>query len=84
MAKKTGIMKPMIPSDQLMEVVGQHAVSRAEAIKKLWAYIKKHNLQDPKDRRTIIADDVLEPIFGKSKVNMMEIPGILNVHLKDK
>lgn len=88
--KKTGakrkpnaaFMKPLTPSDQLAAVVGAKALPRTEVTKKLWAYIKKNNLQDPKQRRNINADDKLKPVFGgKKTVNMFEMTKLVNKHL---
>lgn len=55
---------------------------RTEVVKKLWAYIKKNNLQDAKNRRNINADDKLKSLFGKATVNMFEMTKIVNKHLK--
>ena len=49
-------MKPMKISDKLAEVVGKGPMPRSEVVKKLWAYIKKNDLQDKKNRRNINAD----------------------------
>jgi upstream activation factor subunit UAF30 len=67
-------MKPLTPSAHLAAVVGEKALPRTEVVKKLWAYIKKHNLQDKKNRRNINADDKLKPIFGgKAQVSMFDM-----------
>ena len=88
--KKTGakrkpnaaFMKPLQPSDALAAVVGAKPLPRTEVTKKLWAYIKKNNLQDPKARRNINADDKLKPVFGgKKTVNMFEMTKLVNKHL---
>jgi DNA topoisomerase-3 len=50
-------------------------------VKKLWEYIKAHNLQDPKDKRTIVADDKLRAVFGKDSAGMFELAGLLGGHL---
>jgi upstream activation factor subunit UAF30 len=87
MAKKrkpnAAFMKPMTPTGALAEVVGSKAIPRTEVTKKIWAYIKKHKLQDAKNRRMINADDALKSVFGgKSKVNMFEMTKLVNKHLK--
>jgi chromatin remodeling complex protein RSC6 len=93
MAKKTAkksarkpnaaFMKPMTPSATLSEVVGSKPIPRTEVTKKLWAYIKKNKLQDPKNKRMIKADDALKPVFGgKATVNMFEMTKLVNKHLK--
>ncbi|NLJ62758.1 MAG: hypothetical protein GX332_05520, partial [Alcaligenaceae bacterium] len=46
--KKTansGFMKPMTPSAELAEIVGKKPLPRTEVTKKMWEYIKKHDLQ---------------------------------------
>ena len=67
-------MAPLTPSASLAEVVGSKALPRTEVVKKLWGYIKKRNLQDPKNRRNVRADDVLLKVFnGKKVVSMFEM-----------
>jgi len=76
-------MKPMQPSEQLGAVVGSSPMPRTEVTKKLWMYIKKNNLQDPKERRMINADDKLRPVFGgKRQVSMFDMTKLVNQHLK--
>ncbi|OYD50153.1 DNA topoisomerase III [Acidovorax kalamii] len=69
------------PSAALAAVIGNEPVARPEAVKKMWEYIKTHNLQDPKDKRTIVADDKLRAVFGKDSAGMFELAGILGNHL---
>jgi len=71
----------LAPSAELAAVIGNEPVARTEATKKLWDYIKAHNLQDAKDRRSINADAKLLPIFGKAQVTMFEIAKVLSKHL---
>jgi upstream activation factor subunit UAF30 len=75
-------MKPLQPSKELAQVVGDKPLPRTEAVSKLWIHIKKYNLQNPQNRREILADDKLEPIFGKKKVTMFEMNKLLAGHLK--
>lgn len=76
-------MKPVQPSDKLAAVVGNKAMPRTEVTKKLWAYIKKNNLQDPKNKRMIKSDDNLKAVFGgKTSVNMFEMTKLVSKHLK--
>jgi chromatin remodeling complex protein RSC6 len=76
-------MKPMTPSATLAEVVGSKAIPRTEVTKKIWTYIKKHGLQDSKNRRNINADDALKAVFGgKKTVTMFEMTKLVNKHLK--
>ena len=69
------------PSAALAAVIGNEPVARPEAVKKMREYIKAHNLQDPKDKRTIVADDKLRAVFGKDSAGMFELAGILGNHL---
>jgi chromatin remodeling complex protein RSC6 len=75
-------MKPMTPSAALAAVVGAKPLPRTEVTKKIWKYIKKHDLQDAKNRRNINADDKLKPVFGgKKQVSMFEMTKLVNNHL---
>jgi len=71
----------LTPSAELAAVIGSEAVARTEVVKKLWDYIKAQGLQDPKDKRSIKADAKLKPVFGKDKVTMFEIAGLIGKHL---
>ena len=75
-------MKPLTPSATLAAVIGAEPAPRTEVTKKIWEYIKKHDLQDPANRRNINADDKLRPIFGKDQVTMFELTKLVSVHLK--
>ena len=77
----SAFMRPKTVSAELAAVVGNGPMPTTEAVKKIWVYIKAHNLQDPADRRTIVADDKLKKVFGKDKVGMMQLGGILAKHL---
>jgi chromatin remodeling complex protein RSC6 len=70
------------PSALLAAVIGATPVPRTEVTKKIWVYIKKHDLQDAKNRRNINADDKLKPLFGKAQVSMFELTKIISGHLK--
>ena len=75
-------MKELKPSAQLAAVIGDKPVPRTEVVKKLWAYIKKNNLQDAKNRRAINADDKLKPVFGgKAQVSMFDMTKLISKHL---
>lgn len=83
MAKKnTKFMQPMKISEALAAIVGKGPMPRTEVTKKLWAYIKKRNCQDPKNRRNIIPDEDLARVFGsKRAVNMFEMTKLVSKHL---
>ena len=87
-AKKAGkrkpnaaFMKPMNISPMLAAVLGDKAMPRTEVTKKIWQYIKKHGLQDKKNRRMINADDKLRPIFKKDQVSMFDMTKLVSKHL---
>ena len=75
-------MKALTPSPALADVIGSSPAARTEVVKKLWVYIKKHNLQNPKNKRNILADDKLSKVFGKKEVTMFELASLIGKHLK--
>jgi chromatin remodeling complex protein RSC6 len=78
----SAFMKPMTISADLAAVVGKGPMPRSEVVKKLWVYIKKANLQDPKNKRNIVADANLKKVFGgKAVVNMFEMTKLVSKHL---
>jgi DNA topoisomerase-3 len=79
--RKTTAASGKVPSATLAAVIGMEPVSRPEAVKKIWVYIKEHALQDPQDKRQIVADDKLRAVFGKERAGMFELAGILGQHL---
>lgn len=75
-------MKPLKVSDELAAVVGPGPMPRSEVVKKLWAYIKSNNLQDPNKKRNINADAALKVVFGgKATVDMFEMTKLVSKHL---
>jgi chromatin remodeling complex protein RSC6 len=79
-----GITAPVTPSPELAEIVGKSDLPRSEVVSKVWAYIKKHDLQDAKDRRQINADEKLAKVFGKKSSDMFEMNKHLSAHLTAK
>jgi upstream activation factor subunit UAF30 len=89
MAKEAGkgkansaFMKPMQPSEHLAKIVGSEPLPRSEVTKKVWDHIKKNNLQNPENKREIIADEKLQPVFGAKKLDMFKMTKAINSHLK--
>ena len=81
-APNPAFMRPMQPSSNLAAVIGSGAVPRTQVISKLWQYIKRHDLQDSKNRRAINADEKLRPLFnGRSQVTMFDLAKIANQNL---
>ncbi len=80
--ENSAFMKPMNLSAELEAVVGKGPMPRSEVVKALWVYIKKHDLQDPANKRNINADDKLKVVFGgKATVNMFEMTKLVSKHL---
>jgi upstream activation factor subunit UAF30 len=78
----SAFMKPMTVSDELAAVVGKGPMPRSEVVKAIWVYIKKNDLQNPKNKRNIMADDKLKKVFdGKSEVSMFEMTKLVSKHL---
>ncbi|MBP7845561.1 MAG: DNA topoisomerase III [Proteobacteria bacterium] len=75
-------MKALTPSPKLAAIVGSKGLPRTQVVKKMWDYIKKNKLQNPKNRRNIIADAKLKEVFGKAEVSMFELTKIISKHLK--
>ncbi len=80
--KESKFMHPMKVSEELAAIVGRGPMPRTEVTKKLWAYIKKNNRQDPKNKRNIIPDEKLALVFGSKKaINMFEMTKLVSNHL---
>ncbi|TKD50059.1 SWIB/MDM2 domain-containing protein [Sphingomonas baiyangensis] len=77
-----GIATPVTLSPELADIVGKGPMPRSEIVSKMWEYIKKHELQNPENKREILADDKLEKIFGKKKATMFEMNKHLSAHVK--
>ena len=76
------LSKPMNISEELAVVVGAGPMPRSEVVKQLWVYIKANNLQDPNNKRNIVADDALKAVFGgKEVVDMFEMTKLVSAHL---
>ncbi|HEY9426486.1 MAG TPA: SWIB/MDM2 domain-containing protein [Gemmatimonadaceae bacterium] len=76
-------MRPVQPDEALGAVVGSSPMPRTEVTKKLWAYIRKNDLQDAKEKRMINADDKLSKVFGgKKQVSMFEMTKLVSKHVK--
>jgi len=74
--------RPVQPDDKLAQVIGSEAVPRTEVIRKLWDYIRGHNLQDPANKTFIKADANLRDLFeGKERVSMFEMTKLVFSHV---
>ena len=79
--RANALQKPLKPSKELAEIVGSDPLPRGEVVSKVWEYIRKNDLQNPKDRREILADAKLKTVFGKDKATMFEMNKYLAQHL---
>ncbi|GEP04491.1 SWIB/MDM2 domain-containing protein [Methylobacterium oxalidis] len=80
--KPNALQQPLKPSAELGAIVGTSPLPRGEVVSKVWDYIKKNNLQNPQNKREILADDKLKKVFGKDKCTMFEMNKHLAAHLK--
>ena len=80
-AARGGISKPVTPSPELAAIVGAAPLARSEIVSKMWDHIKKNNLQNPENKREILADDKLKKVFGKDKVTMFEMNKHISGHV---
>ncbi|MGX7708574.1 SWIB/MDM2 domain-containing protein [Methylobacterium sp. Gmos1] len=80
--KPNALQKPLQPTPELAAIVGDSPIPRGEVVSKVWEYIRKHSLQNPENKREILADDKLKKVFGKDKATMFEMNKYLAQHLK--
>ncbi len=77
-----GFTKPVQPDEKLAAIVGNQPLSRTDVTRKLWDYIRSHNLQDPANKTFIKADPPLQQVFeGKDRVSMFEMTKLVFKHL---
>src|SRR5438309_4561561 len=88
MAKSTtggargGLARPVTPSADLAAITGADLLPRSQVVSKVWDRIRKNNLQNPQNKREILADDKLKKVFGKDSATMFEMNKLLSGHLK--
>ncbi|TNC07503.1 hypothetical protein FF100_32270 [Methylobacterium terricola] len=80
--KPNALQKPLQPTPELGAIVGDKPIPRGEVVSKVWDYIRKHSLQNPENKREILADENLKKVFGKDKATMFEMNKYLAQHLK--
>jgi upstream activation factor subunit UAF30 len=81
--RSQGLQKAVRPSSELAAIVGHDPLPRTQITKKLWDYIKAHNLQDAQNKRQINADATLEPIFGgKISISLFELAKLVSQHVQ--
>src|SRR5438132_13671233 len=77
-----GLARPVQPSADLAAITGSDPLPRSQVVSKVWDHIRKNNLQNPQNKREIVADDKLRKIFGKDRVSMFEMNKHLSNHLQ--
>ena len=80
-AKNNALNKPVNLTPELEEVVGKGPMTRAQVTSKVWDYIKKHDLQDSKDKRQINPDGKLGAVIGKDQISMFKMTGAVSKHM---
>jgi hypothetical protein len=79
-----GLARPVQPSADLAAICGNAPLPRSQVVSKVWDHIRKNNLQNPQNKREILADDKLKKVFGgKDRVSMFEMNKHLSNHLKE-
>ena len=79
--KNNALQKPVTVSPELENVIGKGPLTRAQVTSKVWEYIKKHDLQKPTDKRTIVPDDKLGGVIGKDEISMFKMTAAVSKHL---
>ncbi|KAJ7039071.1 hypothetical protein C8F04DRAFT_1033737 [Mycena alexandri] len=78
-----GFAKPYLLSEPLAAVLGVEALSRPQVVKQLWVYIKSNELQNPDNKREIMCDSALRPVFNVDKIDMFKMNKVLGQHLHE-
>ncbi|XP_031284628.1 upstream activation factor subunit spp27-like [Pistacia vera] len=68
-------------SPQLQKFLGVSELARTQVVKKVWAYIKENNLQDPKNKKKILCDKSLLAIFRVNSIDMFQMNKVLSKHI---
>jgi chromatin remodeling complex protein RSC6 len=76
-----GLARPVKPSAELAAITGPDPLPRSQVVSKMWDYIRSNNLQNPENKREIIADEKLKKVFGVDRVSMFEMNKHLSRHL---
>ena len=79
--KNNALQKPVTLTPELENVVGKGPMTRAQVTSKVWEYIKKHDLQKPSDKRTIVPDEKLGAVIGKDEISMFKMTAAVSKHL---
>ena len=77
-----GLSRPVTPSSDLAAITGSDPLPRSQVVSKMWDYIRSNKLQNPENKREIVADDKLRKIFGTDRCSMFDMNKHLSRHLK--
>ena len=80
--KPNALQQPLTPSPELAAIVGKDKIARGQVVSKVWEYIKANNLQNPENKREILADEKLKKVFGRDKCTMFEMNKYISQHVK--
>jgi chromatin remodeling complex protein RSC6 len=80
-AARGGLSRPVTPSADLAAITGTDPLPRSQVVSKMWDYIRTNKLQNPENKREIVADDKLKKIFGTDRCSMFEMNKHLSRHL---
>ncbi|MGZ8286159.1 MAG: SWIB/MDM2 domain-containing protein [Allosphingosinicella sp.] len=76
-----GLSRPVTPSAELAAITGSDPLPRSQVVSKMWDYIRANKLQNPENKREILADDKLKKVFGTDRCSMFEMNKHLSRHL---
>jgi len=80
--KRNPFNDPKELSKPLAEFLGKgDKLSRPETVKLLWAYIRKHDLQNPENRKEILLDDKMQKVFGVERFTMFKMAKYVSAHI---
>ena len=79
--RQSGLQRPVTPSADLAAITGSDPLPRSQVVSKVWDHIRKNNLQNPANKREIIADEKLKKVFGVDRCSMFEMNKHLSRHL---
>ncbi|XP_076887208.1 uncharacterized protein LOC143537296 isoform X2 [Bidens hawaiensis] len=79
--KRGGFSKPCALSPPLQKFTGEPEMARTEVVKKIWAYIKEKDLQNPQNKRKILCDEMLHEIFRVKSIDMFQMNKALSKHI---
>lgn len=81
---KGGFAKQYTLSQPLSVVIREEKLSRPQVVKRLWEYIREHELQNPSNKKEIMCDDSLRAVFAVDKIDMFRMNKVLGQHLHEE